>query len=119
MINCLVFDSNKISELLIKSYLNKSHIKADYSFSDCVDYKDIIESIDILKPNFIILDFELYDKNLKSIILHIKSTTPSCKIIIVTNKIKKAYIKELYSMGIYKVFKRPFIDADFIDVLVH
>ncbi len=119
MINSLIFDNNKMSEIIIRNFLINSKIVISESHCNFVEFKDLMESIEHHDPDYIIIDFELYHNFLKEIIEGVRKTTPQCKIIIVTNRITNRDRELLNKQGIVATFTRPFVDADFISVLIN
>ncbi len=113
MINSIILESNKISELLITSFFNNARIDVTASYCERVDSKKIFEIVDYSAPSCIVIEYELYCDNIYDIISNIRQIVPECVIIIVSNKIKKSVKKQLINATVDEVFIKPIIDTHF------
>ncbi len=116
MENSLIFDSNLVSEKIVNSYFRKMKINILGSFNEKAD---ILSLVKLNEPEYIVIDYELYSDEFCDIICNVKEIVPQSKIIIVTNKINKFKKNKIKEYFIEDIFERPFIDADFIRLLVN
>ncbi len=117
MRNSLIFDNNRMSELIIKSFLQSKKVVLSSSFVKFVEYSEVVLCVEEHTPDFVILDFTLYRNILDKIISDVREIVPECKVIIVADAVTKLEKNMLYELGIEYIFTRPFIDADFVAVL--
>ncbi len=107
----LIFDSNKTSETVVKSFLSIAEVNVYTSFC----YKvDVFAMTNERKPELIVIDFELYRDNIYGIIFRVKNSILNCKIIVIGNKISKGSKIRLLKGGVDFVYTKPLIDAVFI-----
>ncbi len=113
MLNCIILESNKISELLITSFFHNAKIDVVASYCERVDSRALYEIVDNAAPSCIVIEFELYCDNIYDIISNIRQIVPKCVIIVVSNKLKSNDRKQLISAKVDDIFIKPIIDTHF------
>lgn len=114
MLSCIIFDSNKVSELIIKNFLKNANIEMCISFCEKLEVKQLLKTIDANEPNLIIIEYELYCNCIYDIISSIRRKLPSTVVYVVSNEIKRKEMKKLITFGVNDIFIKPFIDAHFV-----
>lgn len=115
MVNSLIFDNNVFSENIIRSYFYRAKVNVYNSYSRRVD---VLSQIVEHEPDICVIDYYLYNDCLLEMLKNINRYVPSCEIIIVADKMSKMNEFDLIEKGVKGILKRPFVDADFIELII-
>lgn len=117
MLNGLIFEKNKVSELQMKMFLKDAGIDLCLSYCKELELKEIMKLIDTNLPNCIVLEYELYCENIYDIMISVKDKLPDTRLFIVANKMKTKVKNELLAIGVSDVFIKPFIDEKVVSTI--
>lgn len=114
MKNGLIFENNKLSELLVSKFFLTSKI---YISKSCCEKEDILSFCEKYEPAIILIEYDLYQQSIYDTISKIKSMLKNSKIIITTNNKNKRIMQSLIAQGADYVLIKPFTEVEIIKLL--
>lgn len=114
MKNGLIFENNKLSELLVNKFFLTSNI---YISKSSCSKEDILYFCEEYEPTIVLIEYDLYEKSIYDTISKIKNMLKDSKVIITINNKNRRIMQSLLVEGADYVLLKPFTEVEIIKLL--